>query len=204
MTRFAVVYYSSTGSVHALAEAYAAGAEEAGAEVRLRRAAELVPREIIEANEAWKEHLEATVHIPTAEVEDLIWADGFALGTPTRFGQPAAQLKQFLDSSSSAWSAGHLAGKPASGFTSAHERHGGHESTLLALYHTFCHWGSLIVPTGYENYDVAHAAGGNPYGVSSVGGDGAPGQPVLDHARCQGHRLAVLARTVQAARAEAA
>lgn len=204
MTRFAVIYYSSTGSVHALAEAYVAGAEEAGAEVRLRRAAELVPREIIETNQAWQDHLNATAHIPTASVEDLIWADGFALGTPTRFGQPAAQLKQFVDSTSSAWSGGHLAGKPASGFTSAHERHGGHESTLLALYHTLCHWGSLIVPTGYENYDIAHAAGGNPYGVSSIGGDGAPGLPVLEHARYQGHRLAALARTVRAARVEAA
>ena len=123
-------------------------------------------------------------------MEDLIWADGFVLGTPTRFGHPAAQLQQFLDASSSAWGAGLLAGKPASGFTGAHERHGGHESTLLALYHSFCHWGSLIVPTGYENYDVARAAGGNPYGVSSIGGDGAPSPAVLDHARYQRHRLA--------------
>ncbi|WP_193070986.1 NAD(P)H:quinone oxidoreductase [Brevibacterium sp. FME37] len=204
MTRLAIIYYSSTGSVHDLAQAYAAGAEAAGAEVRLRRVAELVPREIVDSNETWRVHLEATAHIPTASVEDLIWADGFALGTPTRFGQPAAQLKQFIDSTSSAWSAGHLAGKPASGFTSAHERHGGHEATLLALYHTFCHWGSLILPTGYENYEVAHAAGGNPYGVSSIGSDGAPGSAVLEQARHQGHRHAVLARAVQESRAEAA
>ncbi|TGD13157.1 NAD(P)H:quinone oxidoreductase [Brevibacterium sp. S111] len=204
MTRFAVIYYSSTGSVHDLAEAYAAGAEEAGAEVRLRRVAELVPHEIVEANEAWRDHLEVTADIPTADVKDLIWADGFALGTPTRFGQPASQLKQFIDSASAAWSAGHLAGKPASGFTSAHERHGGHEATLLALYHTFCHWGSIIVPTGYENYDVAHAAGGNPYGVSSIGSEGAPGLAVLEQARYQGHRLAMFARTMKDSRVEAA
>lgn len=193
MSRIAVVYYSSTGAVHALAQAHALGAEEAGAEVRLRRAAELAPARAIEANEPWQKHLEATAHIPTATVEDLVWADGFALGTPTRFGQPAAQLKQFLDSTSSAWSAGDLAGKPASGFTSAYERHGGHESTLLALYHTLCHWGSLVVPSGYVDYDIAHAAGGNPYGVSSISSDGPPNSHVLEQAKAQGRRIAVLA-----------
>jgi NAD(P)H dehydrogenase (quinone) len=193
MARIAVIYYSSTGSVHALAEAHAAGAEEAGAEVRLRRAAELVPAVVIEGNEEWRDHHAATAHIPEASVDDLVWADGFALGTPTRFGQPASQLKQLLDSTSAAWQAGHLADKPATGFTSAFERHGGHESTLLALYHTFCHWGSIVVPTGYVDYDAAHAAGGNPYGVSSIGGDGAPNEDVLAWARHQGRRLATLA-----------
>lgn len=193
MSRIAVVYYSSTGSVHALAQAVTAGAHEASAEVRLRRAAELVPSEVIERNDQWRAHLDATAHIPCVTVEDLIWADGFAFGTPTRFGQPAAQLKQFLDSTSAAWNAGQLAGKPAAGFTSAHERHGGHESTLLSLFHTFCHWGSLIVPSGYVDYDIAHAAGGNPYGISSIGGDGPPSREVLEAARLQGRRLALFA-----------
>ncbi|WGX95064.1 NAD(P)H:quinone oxidoreductase [Nocardioides sp. L-11A] len=204
MPRIAVIYYSSTGSVHALAEAYAGGAREAGADVRLRRAAELVPATVIERNSAWRDHLAATAHIPEATVEDLVWADGFALGTPTRFGQPAAQLKQLLDSTSAAWQAGHLADKPATGFTSAFERHGGHESTLLALYHTFCHWGSIVVPTGYVDYDAAHAAGGNPYGVSSIGGDGPPDEHVLAWARHQGRRLAALADTLVGARADRA
>lgn len=193
MSRIAVVYYSSTGSVHALADAVAAGAREAGAEVRLRRVAELAPPDVVDGNDRWREHLEATAHIPCASVDDLVWADGFAFGTPTRFGQPASQLKQFLDSTSSAWNAEQLAGKPAIGFTSAHERHGGHEATLLALFHTFCHWGSLIVPSGYVDYDVAHAAGGNPYGISSIGGDGPPDGAVLEAARLQGRRLATFA-----------
>lgn len=193
MSRIAVVYYSSTGSVHALAEAVAAGAREAGAEVRLRRAAELAPRDVVEGNEQWSQHLAATADIPPPQVEDLVWADGFAFGSPTRFGQPASQLKQFLDTTSGVWQAGHLADKPATGFTSAHERHGGHESTLLALYHTFCHWGSLVMPAGYVDYDRAHAAGGNPYGVSCIGGDGPPNAQVLELARYQGRRLADLA-----------
>ncbi|KAA1427635.1 NAD(P)H:quinone oxidoreductase [Nocardioides antri] len=196
MSRVAVVYYSSTGTVHALAEAVATGAREAGAEVRLRRVAELVPSEVIERNDEWRAHLEATAHIPCATVDDLVWAEGFAFGTPTRFGQPASQLKQFLDSTSDAWNAGQLAGKPAIGFTSAYERHGGHEATLLALFHTLCHWGSIIVPSGYVDYDVAHAAGGNPYGISSVGGDGPPSREVLTAARLQGRRLAVLAEAL--------
>lgn len=204
MARITVVYYSSTGSVHALAEAHAVGAREAGAEVRLRRAAELAPLDVIEGNAEWRDHLAATEHIPTAAVEDLVWADGFAFGTPTRFGQPAAQLKQFLDSTSSAWQAGLLADKPATGFTSAHERHGGHESTLLALYHTLCHWGSLVVPTGYVDYGVAHRAGGNPYGVSSIGGEGLPSEPVLELARFQGRRLALLADAIAETAEEAA
>lgn len=139
MPRITVAYYSSTGSVHAIAEAFAAGCRDVGAEVRLRRVAEIVSPEVIERHPQWRDHLAATAHISTATVEDLVWADGFALGTPTRFGQPAAQLKQFIDSTSAAWQAGLLADKPATGFTSAYERHGGHEATLLALYHTFCH-----------------------------------------------------------------
>lgn len=204
MSRIAIIYYSSTGSVHALAEAYAAGARRNGAEVRLRRAQESAPSQAIDSNPAWRAHLDATAQVPTAVVDDLVWADGFALGTPTRFGQPAAQLKQFLDTTSGVWEAGHLAGKPATGFTSSHERHGGHESTLLALYNTLHHWGSIVVPTGYVDYDLSHAAGGNPYGVSSIGGDGPPGDYVLALAQFQGERLADLAAAVTPIRERAA
>src|SRR5690625_31785 len=193
MIRIAVVYYSSTGSVHALAAAFAAGARAAGAEVRLRRAAELVPGEVIENNAEWRAHLDATADIPVATPEDLVWADGFAFGTPTRFGQPASQPKQFLDTTSGPWEAGQPAGKPATGFTSTYERHGGQESSLLTLYHTLHHWGSIVVPTGYVDYDLSHAAGGNPYGVSNIGGDGPPNVDVLALARFQGGRLADIA-----------
>ncbi|WP_163507361.1 NAD(P)H:quinone oxidoreductase [Fodinicola acaciae] len=196
MTRIAVVYYSSTGSVHAIAEAVAEGAVDGRAEVRLRRAAELAPDAVIEANAQWRAHRDATAHIETASTDDLVWADGFAFGTPTRFGQPASQLKQFLDTTSGVWQAGHLAGKPAIGFTSTAERHGGQESTLLALYHTLHHWGSIIVPTGYVDYELSHAAGGNPYGISSIGGDGLPDKHVLALARFQGRRLADLAKAL--------
>lgn len=146
MTRIAVIYYSSSGANHSIAEAFVAGAAGAGAEVRLRRVAELAPSDVVARNSAWSAHLRATDHIEIATPEDLAWADGFVLGAPTRFGQPAAQLRQFLDTTSGVWGEGHLAGKPATGFTSSDERHGGQEATLLALHHTFFHWGSIIVP----------------------------------------------------------
>jgi NAD(P)H dehydrogenase (quinone) len=188
--RIAVVYYSATGNVHALAQAYVEGAADAGAEVRLRRVVELAPDAAIDGNPEWRAHLEATSHIEVATTDDLTWADGFAFGTPTRFGNVSSQLKQFLDSTSAAWEAGLLASKPVTGFTSSHERHGGQESTLLALYNVMYHWGAIIIPTGYVDYEILAAAGGNPYGISSISGEGVPSKEALNAARFQGGRLA--------------
>lgn len=95
--KVAVVYYSATGNVFELAHAVAGGAEEAGAEVRLRRVPELAPESAIAANPRWKEHRDATRAIPEADLADLEWADAYAFGTPTRYGNPSLQLKQFLD-----------------------------------------------------------------------------------------------------------
>ncbi|MFI6319472.1 NAD(P)H:quinone oxidoreductase [Nonomuraea sp. NPDC050556] len=180
--KVAVIYYSATGSVHALAQALADGAKETGADVRLRRVAELAPDSAIHE---WHEH------IPEATVEDLAWADAFAFGTPTRFGTPAAPLKQFIDQTAALWKEGGLADKPVTAFTSAYNRHGGSEATLLSLGNVFYHWGALIVPPGYTDPAV-YAAGGNPYGTSFVasGTDGGPDAAALDAARYQGRRLA--------------
>src|ERR671934_1867272 len=164
MTNVAVIYYSATGNVHALATALADGAAEAGADVRLRRVAELAPPEAIDSNPAWRAHADATAHIPEATHDDLRWADAYAFGTPTRYGNVSSQLKQFLDTTAGLWAAGELADKPATGFTSAINAHGGNESTLLALYNSMHHWGAIIVPPGYM-YEAGAAAGGNPYGT---------------------------------------
>jgi NAD(P)H dehydrogenase (quinone) len=198
MTRIAVIYYSSTGNVHALARAVAEGAEEAGAEVRLRRVAELAPAEAIDRNPAWRRHLEETADVPLAELDDLRWADGFAFGTPTRFGNVSAQLKQFIDTTSSVWAAGDLADKPVTAFTSAINPHGGNESTLLALYNSMHHWGAIIVPTGYTA-PLLYEAGGNPYGTAHPSGGGSPGEAVLAAARYQGARLARITAQLGAA-----
>lgn len=186
----AIVYYSSTGNVHRLATAIEQGATEAGAEVRLRRAAELVPQHVIDQNPDWAAHLAATADVPEATPDDLDWADGLVFGTPTRFGNVSSQLKQFIDSCSALWGAGKLADKAVSGFVSTHERHGGQETTLTSLYNVFMHWGAIIVPPGYTD-DSLFAAGGNPYGVSAIG---APDEADLAAARFQGGRMAEKAR----------
>jgi NAD(P)H dehydrogenase (quinone) len=189
--RVAVIYYSATGTVHALARAVAEGAASAGAEVRLRRVAELAPDSAIDQNPQWRRHADAATAIAQASLEDLAWADAFAFGTPTRFGAPAAQLKQFIDQAGGLWREGKLADKPVTAFTSAFNRHGGSEATILSLGNVFYHWGALIVPPGYTD-PVVYAAGGNPYGTSSVTGptgDG-PDAAALEAARYQGRRLA--------------
>jgi NAD(P)H dehydrogenase (quinone) len=186
----AVVYYSSTGTCHALARAVAEGANDAGAQVRLRRTPELAHRDAIEANPAWADHHDNTARtVDEVTHDDLRWADGIAFGSPTRFGNIAAQLKQFIDTCGPLWSAGELADKTVTAFTSSQVPHGGQESTLLALYTTMYHWGTVIVPPGYTDASV-HAAGGNPYGTScTAGADGQPDRATLDAARFQGRRL---------------
>jgi NAD(P)H dehydrogenase (quinone) len=201
-----VTYYSATGSVHRLAEAVRQGADAAGAEVRLRRVAELAPPEAIASNPDWAQHRDDTAdRIAEASLDDLEWADGYAFGTPTRYGAPAAQLKQFIDSASSLWHAGKLADKPVTTFVSSAERHGGQEATILSLNNVFYHWGCVIVPLGYTD-DIVYAAGGNPYGTSWPAGypSTMPDDTVLDCARYQGRRLAHFARALSAARAQAA
>ncbi|MDW8804963.1 NAD(P)H:quinone oxidoreductase [Streptomyces scabiei] len=195
-----VVYYSATGSVHRLARAVAEGAESAGAEVRLRRVAELAPAEAIASNPAWAAHREETASaVEVATLADLEWADGYAFGTPTRYGAPAAQLKQFIDTAGSLWQEGKLADKPVTAFVSSAERHGGQESTILSLNNVFYHWGAVIVPLGYTD-DIVYAAGGNPYGTSWPAGfpSTAPDDVTLDCARFQGVRLARFATLLAA------
>jgi NAD(P)H dehydrogenase (quinone) len=195
MTKIAVIYYSATGNVHALAEAVAEGAAKAGAQVRLRRVAELAPAEAIDSNPAWRAHVDATADIEVATIDDVRWADALALGSPTRFGNISAQLKQFLDSTGPLWAAGELADKVATGFTSAGNVHGGNESTLLALYNTLHHWGAIVVAPGYTDPSITRA-GGNPYGTAHASAGGPPGPDVLAAARYQGCRLAAIAESI--------
>ncbi|MGC4868177.1 NAD(P)H:quinone oxidoreductase [Micromonospora sp. DT53] len=191
--KVSVIYYSATGSVHALAQAVAEGAASTGAVVRLRRVAELAPDSAIDQNPQWRRHTDATASITQASLEDLAWADAYAFGTPSRFGAPAAQLKQFIDQAGGLWQEGKLANKPVTAFTSAFNRHGGNEATILSLSNVFYHWGSLIVPPGFTD-PIVSAAGGNPYGTSHVTSPSAngPDAATLDAARYQGLRLATI------------
>ncbi|ASU78447.1 NAD(P)H:quinone oxidoreductase [Actinopolyspora erythraea] len=168
--KLAVVYYSATGVVAEIANALVSEAEAAGAEVRLRRVAELAPEEAIDSNPAWRANIEATRAIAEVTPDDLVWADAVIFGSPTRYGNIAAQLKQFIDSLGPQWQQGLLADKVYSGFTSTSTKHGGQESTLLALYNSVHHFGGILVGPGYT--DGSKFVDGNPYGTSHVDGQG--------------------------------
>jgi len=164
----AVIYYSATGTVHTMAERLAAAGQKAGAQVRLRQVAELAPDEAIASNAGWSQHFDRTKNEPRAIPEDVTWADAVLFGTPTRYGNVASQLKQFLDTLGPQWVQGLLSDKVYAGFTATQTAHGGQESTLLALYQTIHHFGGIIVSPGYT--DPIKFADGNPYGVSHVTG----------------------------------
>jgi NAD(P)H dehydrogenase (quinone) len=184
--------------VHALARAAAEGAEKAGAQVRLRKVAELAPPEAINARPDWAQHVQDTVDVAEASHDDLAWADAMLFGTPTRFGNPASQLRAFIETTGGLWQQGRLADKVYSAFTASNTAHGGQESTLLALANTFYHWGGIIVPPGYT--DPVQFKSGNPYGTSSVAGDGPPNEVVLEAARYQARRAVNTAAALKAGR----
>ncbi len=169
--RAAVIYYSATGNVFELAQAAVEGAEKAGAEARLRKVHELAPEEAIASNEGWSKHALETEDVLEASADDVTWADAVIFGTPTRYGNVAAQLKQFFDTLGPQWGAGQLADKVYTGFTSTGTQHGGQESTLLAMYNSFYHFGGIIVPPGYT--DPSKFVDGNPYGASHISQNGA-------------------------------
>ncbi|MFI6265353.1 NAD(P)H:quinone oxidoreductase [Micromonospora sp. NPDC051006] len=168
MTKLSVIYYSSTGTVHAMAKRLAEAGEKAGAEVRLRQVPELAPAEAIASNAAWSQHFDATKSEAKATADDIVWADAVLFGTPTRYGNVSSQLKQFIDTLGPQWGQGLLADKVYAGFTASMTAHGGQESTLLALYNTIHHFGGLVVAPGYT--DPVKFGDGNPYGVSHVTG----------------------------------
>ena len=199
--RVSVIYYSATGNVHRLAHALAEGAVEDGAEVRIRHVEELASELLISQNQHWGRHRTEVEDEPVATLDDLEWADGVAFGTPTRFGNVAAQLKQFMDQSGRLWQEGKLADRVGTAFTSSMTTHGGQESTILALNNTLYHWGMLILPLGYTASEVFNA-GGNPYGTSYTSGKEVRGPDARAQsvARYQGQRLARYAGVVAAAR----
>ncbi|CCK32356.1 flavoprotein WrbA [Streptomyces davaonensis JCM 4913] len=196
-----IIYYSATGTVHALAQAAVEGAEKAGAQVRLRKVPETTPQEVINLRQEWVQHLADTADVELASHDDLEWADVVLFGTPTRFGNPASQLRVFMESTGPLWFQGKLAGKVYSAFTASNTAHGGQESTLLALGNTFYHWGGIIVPPGYT--DPIQFQSGNPYGSSHVAGAGAPGDVQLQAARHQARRTVEIAGALKAGRAAA-
>lgn len=167
--KLAIIYYSSTGTNYQMARWAEEAAKEAGAEVRVVKAAELAPMEALEANPAWKAHAEETKDVPEASSDDIEWADAILFSVPTRFGNLPSQMKQFIDTQGGLWGAGKTVNKVVSAMSSAGNPHGGQEATILSLYTAMAHWGAIIVPPGYTD-DALYGAGGNPYGTSVTQG----------------------------------
>jgi NAD(P)H dehydrogenase (quinone) len=189
--RICVIYYSATGNVAKLAHAIGEAAAGTGAEVRVRRVRETAPQEAIATNPRWQEWLDACTD-EYACLADLEWSDAIAIGSPTRFGGPASQLKAFLDTTGGLWFSGVLADKVGTAFTSSSTQHGGLESTILAMNNIFYHWGSIVMPLGYAHEHIARVSG-NPYGSSFVSRKGAaPDDDAITAARVQGERLAII------------
>jgi len=194
-----VVFYSMTGNTATLARAIAKGAREQGAAVRLRQVRELMPEEVIQKRPDLQKVKDSLKDVPLATNDDLVWADGVAFGSPTRYGNMSAQLKQFLDGTGSLWMSGALVGKVACVFTSTSTQHGGQESTLLSMMVPLFHLGYIMLGLPYAEQaqmtmDDIH--GGSPYGISSISGvdsKRAPTEVDLALASALGKRLATAA-----------
>jgi len=198
-TRVLIAFYSRTGVTEALARGIAEGAEAAGAEVRLRRAREIVSPEIMAYAKGWKEAADAmNARYEAPSAADAEWADAIVLGTPTRFGAISSELKAYIDGLGGLWVQGKLNGKAGAVFCSTSTIHGGNESTLLSMYNPLAHLGLIIVPTGYADPSLYKA--GTPYGASAVSHNQAtpPTAEDLDVAHFQGKRVTEVAAALKA------
>lgn len=204
--KLAIIFYSTYGTNHQMAEVAAEAARATGAQVRLLKVKETAPLDVVNGQAAWKAQLERTASIPEVTHKDMEWANAYLFSAPTRYGVAASQLRAFIDTLGPLWMQGKLADKAVSAMSSAQNAHGGQEATILGLYTTFMHWGTILVPPGYTD-KVLYAAGGNPYGTTVT----ATGEPLSEESkaaiRYQTQRLikvAALLTTGAADRAAAA
>jgi NAD(P)H dehydrogenase (quinone) len=194
MTKVLVLYYSSYGHIEEMATAVASGAREAGATATVKRVPELVPEDLAKAS-----HFKLDQAAPIAKPDELVDYDAIIIGTPTRFGNMAAQMKNFLDQTGSLWFGGKLIGKVASVFASTATQHGGQESTILSTLPVLLHHGMIVVGLPYSaqgQMRLDEITGGSPYGASTIAGpDGSrkPSANELELARFQGRHVAEIA-----------
>ena len=194
-----VVFYSMYGHIHRMAEAVVEGARAVpGAEVKLWQVPELVPDEVLDKSGA-KAARAAFAQVPVISPDQLPEADAIVFGTPTRFGNMCAQMRNFLDQTGGLWAKGALIGKVGSVFTSTATQHGGQESTLLSFHTTLLHQGMVVVGLPYSEarqMTLTEISGGSPYGASTItGSDGKrmPSENELAMARFQGQHVAQIA-----------
>ncbi len=194
MTKVLVLYYSSYGHIETMAQAVAEGARTAGAQVDIKRVPELVPDDIARSS-----HFKVDQAAPVAGVADLANYDAIVFGTPTRFGNMAAQMRNFLDQTGGLWAKGALIGKVGSVFVSTATQHGGQETTITSFHTTLLHHGMVIVGVPYSQpqlSDISEVLGGTPYGATTISGGDGKRQPVekeLALARFQGEHVAKIA-----------
>lgn len=194
--RIQVVFYSMYGHIYRMAEAVVEGAKQVpGAEVSLYQVAELVPNAALERTGA-KSARQAFAHVPIVQPQQLVDADAIIFGTPTRFGNMAAQMRNFLDQTGGLWAKGALVGKVGSVFASTGTQHGGQETTITSFHTTLLHQGMIIVGVPYsctELTNMSEITGGTPYGATTLAGaDGSrhPSENELAIARFQGKHVA--------------
>jgi NAD(P)H dehydrogenase (quinone) len=194
MTKILVLYYSMYGHIETMANAVAEGARSAGAEVSVKRVPDLVPEEVLKKSGAKTDQ-----KAPIATVDELPSYDGIIFGVPTRFGNMAAQMRNFLDQTGAIWMKGGLIGKVGSVFASTATQHGGQETTIVSTHTTLLHHGMVIVGIPYSQQglmNMTEITGGTPYGATTLaGGDGKrqPSENELTLARFQGKHVAEIA-----------
>lgn len=194
MAKVLVLYYSFYGHIEKMAEAVAEGARAAGAQVDLKRVPETIPEDILK-NAGAKLNQAA----PVATVDELPNYDAIIFGTPTRFGNMIAQMRNFLDQTGGHWASGALIGKVGSVFASSATQHGGQESTILTFHPTLLHHGMVVVGLPYscqQQMGLDEIKGGSPYGASTIAGaqgERMPSEQELEMARFQGRHVAEIA-----------
>jgi NAD(P)H dehydrogenase (quinone) len=194
MAKVLVLYYSSYGHIERMAFAEADGARGAGAEVDIKRVPELVPNKIALAS-----HYKLDQIAPVANIDDLIIYDAIIFGTPTRFGNMAAQMKNFIDQAGRLWAKDKLVGKVGSVFTASATQHGGQEATILSFHIVLLHLGFIVVGLPYSfkgQLGIKDVHGATPYGATTiVGADGArmPSALEIEAAQYQGRHVAGIA-----------
>jgi NAD(P)H:quinone oxidoreductase type IV len=195
-----IIFYSMYGHIYKMAEAVAAGVREVpGVEVSLFQVPELVPDAALEKTGA-KKAREAFAHIPVATVNQLPDADAIIFGTPTRFGNMCAQMRNFLDQSGRLWVTNALVGKVGSVFASTGTQHGGQETTITSFHTTLLHLGMIIVGVPYSAVGMSNMSeitGGTPYGATTLAhadGSRQPSKNELEIAQFQGRHVADITR----------
>jgi NAD(P)H dehydrogenase (quinone) len=199
MAKVLVLYYSSYGHIETMAAAVADGVREAGAEAVIKRVPELIPEAV-----ARKSGIKFDQAAPVASVAELADYDAIIFGTPTRFGNMASQMRNFLDQTGGLWAKGALIGKVGSVFVSTGTQHGGQETTITSFHTTLFHHGMVVVGVPYSETRqtiISEITGGSPYGATTIaGGDGSrsPSDNELAIARFQGRHVATIAARLAA------